>query len=1616
MYKSAPIIIDANKLATQYKVLDVSSYNSGADVLVDLPGWMYSHNGAGYVSGSPTKITSGGYVLDNIYLSTTNKSFFGGALANTRWYSTTDLVPSYDPAQASIENTKQWINIDLDSQTAYLDYFNYVGFKQSNFSRSMLISPNITTSDSISAKIVIPTDHETLTVTSGTYRYINNGGDYIDLTSSVKIVTGDRDTGFELIASKKRHSGVAETILTEDYALVAGYWDESASESVVQVRAERFLLSGESTNYITATSSGTTIHGDLTVNGTTTTVNSTTVTVDDKNIELASTASPSDVLADGAGITVKGTGNKTWTWVDATNSWTSNQDIDIVSTGTDFRIAGTSVLNGTTLGALIANSSLTKVAPLSGGTAGFVKVDASGNLTSTSASASMTDLMGYTSTAMAGGTTVFTSSSTYYQLFTGSSTTTQTVTLPVTSTLALGWTFHIVNNSTGTGNITVNSSGGNLVIVIPPGSTAMATCIATAGTGAANWEAGLTDFSTYTGTGGVVLSTSPTLSGTVVIDKTTYGFSVISAAPANVTYWKIATLPITSAGTYDHVVIDAVLDDSWGSDQKVTTKILFSNRNAFTYRYYLNGTVRSNSRILAYTEADGSVSIYLRAGTANYCSFSYNITHGIDNGTIIYKNPTSTTTAPTGTLAFDSSVIATYVPEMYVPYTGQPIIRGLVSSSGVVSGSQFVRSGGTSGQFLKADGSVDSNSYLATTSSYFAGHNPEGRLMYNTYLTNDMANARLRGSAVAATQNGSPYTISNANWDAMFDGTATFFNISPTSGFTFPLVITVPLPRTLTYGTWVGLSFGSTTFRANSITIEVFSLDSNSWVTIFTTTSNTSEDIFAAASGLTNSNATGINQIRYTIAAPNSTQLRLQHLWAYNFNSDMWSQTMMPRAGGSFYGPISPPSITTTGGINATGNWSNSFGGSQISNSIVAVRPASSNIGLIVRGAASQTADLQQLQDSAANVLGGFSATGRLLTGGSSATAVGSLLLGAPTSTVPQQLGVVAREATTIGAVIRGAASQTADLTQWQDSAGATLASVLSNGVIKGAEVRTNNTQAVLREVASGGNLYMVRATSTPGNPGASVGTLFYRDGTTAGTLRLATRTGASGVEETIVDNLSSTGSTAGAQFVGAGGVNTAGNILTTGRVGGGTASPAVAGHFAGAGNIGRVRIQNTDADPVLEMTGTSGTSYLFTRSSMWHIRTDNNSNHVHLQQSDGGTNYQGRVGIGMVSATNATPSGQLHVTAAASNSTTLPTFVVQAVLSQTANLQEWRDSAGTPIASIQSGGNIVTTANLKTPAILDTGTATAINFGSSRNVGLFAAGGSFGGGAGVLNIANATTAPTTNPTGGGILYVDAGALSYRGTSNAARTIVNADGTLPVPTAVVNTVSGTNSAELVRGNMADNDQFRILVGGTATNAGFVEIATADDGTEPIHVRQYTGVFTTLARTATLLDGSGNTSFPGSVTSASLSTAGGLSLTSTASTLSVNGSVGTSGFVLTSAGAGATPTWKDPNLVNVNATAKTAAYTLATTDYGTMVQMNGAFAFTVGTGLYNAPVGTQITLLALTAGVTVAASGANVIVNATPGLKLRAQYSTATLICLSSSASACTWLLTGDLSA
>lgn len=91
-----------------------------------------------------------------------------------------------------------------------------------------------------------------------------------------------------------------------------------------------------------ATGTSLVLSGDLTVNGTTTTINSTEITVDDKNLTLGSVATPTDAGADGGGLTLKGTTDKTFSWIDATDSWTSSEHIDLAS-GKNFKVNGTNL-------------------------------------------------------------------------------------------------------------------------------------------------------------------------------------------------------------------------------------------------------------------------------------------------------------------------------------------------------------------------------------------------------------------------------------------------------------------------------------------------------------------------------------------------------------------------------------------------------------------------------------------------------------------------------------------------------------------------------------------------------------------------------------------------------------------------------------------------------------------------------------------------------------------------------------------------------------------------------------------------------------------------------------------------------------------------------------------------------------------------------------------------------------------------------------------------------------------------------------------------------------------------------------------------------------------------
>jgi len=106
--------------------------------------------------------------------------------------------------------------------------------------------------------------------------------------------------------------------------------------------------------------------GDLTVNGTTTTLDTTTLIVEDKNIELGNVASPTDITANGGGITLLGDTNKTMLYNVTNAAWEFSESINVANTKV-YRVNNSDVLSATTLGTGVVNSSLTTVGALAAG-------------------------------------------------------------------------------------------------------------------------------------------------------------------------------------------------------------------------------------------------------------------------------------------------------------------------------------------------------------------------------------------------------------------------------------------------------------------------------------------------------------------------------------------------------------------------------------------------------------------------------------------------------------------------------------------------------------------------------------------------------------------------------------------------------------------------------------------------------------------------------------------------------------------------------------------------------------------------------------------------------------------------------------------------------------------------------------------------------------------------------------------------------------------------------------------------------------------------------------------------------------------------------------------------
>jgi hypothetical protein len=201
----------------------------------------------------------------------------------------------------------------------------------------------------------------------------------------------------------------------------------------------------------------------------------------------------------------------------------------------------------------------------------------------------------------------------------------------------------------------------------------------------------------------------------------------------------------------------------------------------------------------------------------------------------------------------------------------------------------------------------------------------------------------------------------------------------------------------------------------------------------------------------------------------------------------------------------------------------------------------------------------------------------------------------------------------------------------------------------------------------------------------------------------------------------------------------------------------------------------------------------------------------------------------------------------------------------------------------------------------------------------------------GVYSISQATTSSNgyLSSTDWNTFNSKGSALNGTGFVKATGTTISYDNTSYLPlsgglmTGSIQFSDTTNLKRGIYGSMGTDDNWFVGANAGGVSQGYLEIATGDDGTEPIYATQYNGnAFTTgtVARRVTLLDGSGNSIFPNTLTATTLVKSGGTS----SQFLKADGSVDSSTY-LTTASAASTYQTILTNPVTGTGTTNTIAY-------------------------------------------------------------------------------------------
>lgn len=401
--------------------------------------------------------------------------------------------------------------------------------------------------------------------------------------------------------------------------------------------------------------------------------------------------------------------------------------------------------------------------------------------------------------------------------------------------------------------------------------------------------------------------------------------------------------------------------------------------------------------------------------------------------------------------------------------------------------------------------------------------------------------------------------------------------------------------------------------------------------------------------------STGVIIINRTLTG--NTPLTVKGMASQTGNLTAWRDSAdvlkaYVNSGGSFYG-------TVYGDLAQTGPyWSMGP-----ANAVLVNRDANAaSVAIIIRGAVSQAGSLTQWQDSNYNVVASVTASGNFY-----GAAVGDKNASGPYLALNAN-GMVATNRTTasnVPLIVKGMAAQTGNLTEWQDSAGTMMARVASSGYI--SSIAGMATPTVAENTSTGPYLSLAANWMGVINRSTTSNVVFIVKG-------MASQTG----------NLQEWQNSAGTALAW---VSSTGAIATNGGLVAATLGSASSGYpYLSLGNNSITVLNRTTASNVpLIVRGMAAQTGNLTE---WQ---DSAGVVKAFVSSVGGIAATGGfIGPYLVNATNTETYLALtggSVLLQNRNTVTNKPLIVQGMASQTGNLTEWQDSAGTVLASVSSTG-----------------------------------------------------------------------------------------------------------------------------------------------------------------------------------------------------------------------------------------------------------------------------------------------------------------------------------------